>query len=531
MGYHPRPLPTVFEKTTIPSVEKRVAELKKLREETSALLDIAARRIRERNGRDLDKFKKGQKVWLEGKNLSLGYPSPKLSPKREGPFEIEEVLGPVTYRLKLPFQWRIHPVFHAGLLSPYKETDVHGPNFLEPPPDIVEGQEEYEVEAIIGHRPKKKNQPPKEYLVSWKGAFELLFLINSEDYDDQITAAVQDNDRLRAFWGSLLFLRGHRRRLNEALAQLDRQAGTFAKAMTNDDDTIQLMGPITVPVPVLDIENLPVHIEIPKDDDEPFPDSEDINPNEPAFFHEIQQTRRRLRRAIVVARGQCLLQTRQRLRLASIANHSNPTDTTNDLTKDPNKLIYPPESSDMRTSDSSGNISNATERARIFPSTSPCTTPPPMLPPTTEQPITAPSSQHNQRFDPANQFNTSDEPVNSGMQIGMGRRRHRRGTGRAAIRKQIEESYAAYNGTDGRGVRVTVCPVCRVEKHCATDCRKYSCPICTKHAPGHVSYDCHDRRRSRRTTKRHHPLGDPTAYDNLTDDIAWDDEIYGDGES
>uniref|UniRef100_A0A0W0GEF0 RNA-directed DNA polymerase n=1 Tax=Moniliophthora roreri TaxID=221103 RepID=A0A0W0GEF0_MONRR len=169
MGYHPRPLPTVFEKTTVPSVEKRVAELKKLREETSALLDIAARRVKERRGKNLDKFEKGQKVWLEGKNLSLGYPSPKLSPKREGPFEITEVLGPVTYKLKLPFQWRIHPVFHAGLLSPFKETDVHGPNFLEPPPDIVEGQEEYEVEAIIRHRPKRKNQPPKEYLVSWKG--------------------------------------------------------------------------------------------------------------------------------------------------------------------------------------------------------------------------------------------------------------------------------------------------------------------------------------------------------------------------
>ncbi|ESK85726.1 hypothetical protein Moror_2487 [Moniliophthora roreri MCA 2997] len=154
MGYHPRPLPTVFEKTTIPSVEKRVAELKKLREETSALLDIVARRVKKRSGRDLDKFEKGQKVWLEGKNLSLGYPSPKLSPKHEGPFEITE---------------RIHPVFHAGLLSPYKETDIHGPNFLESPPDIVEGQEEYEVEAIIGHQPKRKNQRPKEYLVSWKG--------------------------------------------------------------------------------------------------------------------------------------------------------------------------------------------------------------------------------------------------------------------------------------------------------------------------------------------------------------------------
>ncbi|ESK81262.1 hypothetical protein Moror_8483 [Moniliophthora roreri MCA 2997] len=169
MEYHPRPLPTVFDKSSIPSVEQRLSELKRLQEETSALLDISTRRVKERNGRTFNKFEKGQKVWLEGKNLLLSYPSPKLSLKREGPFEIKEVLGLVTYKLKLPFQWRIHPIFHAGLLSPYKENEVHGLNFLKPPPDIVEGQEEFKVEAIIGHRPKRKNKRPTEYLVSWKG--------------------------------------------------------------------------------------------------------------------------------------------------------------------------------------------------------------------------------------------------------------------------------------------------------------------------------------------------------------------------
>ncbi|ESK92916.1 hypothetical protein Moror_9042 [Moniliophthora roreri MCA 2997] len=117
--------------------------------------------------------------------------------------------------------------------------------------------------------------------------------------------------------------------------------------MTNDEDAIQLMGPIMVPVPVLDVENLPVHVEIPKDDNEPFPDSEDINPNEPAFFHELQQTKRKLRRAIVVAHGQCLLQTRQRLRLASTSSHSNPPNTTSIIADPQNELIYPPESSDV----------------------------------------------------------------------------------------------------------------------------------------------------------------------------------------
>ncbi|ESK83577.1 hypothetical protein Moror_12067, partial [Moniliophthora roreri MCA 2997] len=61
MGYYPRPLPTAFDKSTIPSVEQRLAELKRLREETSALLDIAARKVKERSGRTFNKFEKGQK--------------------------------------------------------------------------------------------------------------------------------------------------------------------------------------------------------------------------------------------------------------------------------------------------------------------------------------------------------------------------------------------------------------------------------------------------------------------------------------
>jgi hypothetical protein len=40
------------------------------------------------------------------------------------------VISPHTYLLKLPNQWWIHPVFHAALLSPYRETDAHGQNYL-----------------------------------------------------------------------------------------------------------------------------------------------------------------------------------------------------------------------------------------------------------------------------------------------------------------------------------------------------------------------------------------------------------------
>ena len=32
-------------------------------------------------------------------------------------------------------------MFHASLLSPYVETDAHGPNYSRPPPDLIGGEE------------------------------------------------------------------------------------------------------------------------------------------------------------------------------------------------------------------------------------------------------------------------------------------------------------------------------------------------------------------------------------------------------
>ena len=40
----------------------------------------------------------------------------KMAPKHEGPFKITDVIGPVTYQLKLPTAQQIHNVFYASLL-------------------------------------------------------------------------------------------------------------------------------------------------------------------------------------------------------------------------------------------------------------------------------------------------------------------------------------------------------------------------------------------------------------------------------
>ena len=74
-----------------------------------------------------------------------------MAPKQEGLFEITEVIGPVTYRLKLPATWKIHDMFHTTLLRQYRENEVYGANFPKPPPELVDGEEVYEVEGILRH--------------------------------------------------------------------------------------------------------------------------------------------------------------------------------------------------------------------------------------------------------------------------------------------------------------------------------------------------------------------------------------------
>ena len=166
LGYNPKSIPSIVPKTDVPAVAERLAELTKAREEALAAHELARQIMRERITKKFIPFKEGEQVWLEGRNLKLGYENRKLAPKREGPFKIIKVLGPLTYKLQLPDQWRIHPVFHAHLLSRYHENEEHGRNFLEPPPDIIEGEEEYEVEAVLNH---KGTGRCRKYLIKWKG--------------------------------------------------------------------------------------------------------------------------------------------------------------------------------------------------------------------------------------------------------------------------------------------------------------------------------------------------------------------------
>ena len=92
--------------------------------------EMAAEAINKKSVMPTAKWLEGQQVWLKAKNIALTYGSSKLALRRHGLFKILCVISPVAYELELPKHWKIHPVFHVSLLTPYVETVVHGSNFL-----------------------------------------------------------------------------------------------------------------------------------------------------------------------------------------------------------------------------------------------------------------------------------------------------------------------------------------------------------------------------------------------------------------
>jgi hypothetical protein len=91
---------TTFENTKFPSVAKKIKNMVTSREEALAAHELARSCMVKKIKSNFVPFKKGQMVWLDLRHLETNYHK-KMAPKQEGPFKIEEVLGLVTYQLRL----------------------------------------------------------------------------------------------------------------------------------------------------------------------------------------------------------------------------------------------------------------------------------------------------------------------------------------------------------------------------------------------------------------------------------------------
>ena len=100
-GDTPIAIPFSFENTNFPTMEDKMRMLIRNREEALAAHKLAQNRMADWRRSTFTLFKLGDRVWLDTRNLKTNHHK-KISPRREGPFKITRVIGPVTYQLELP---------------------------------------------------------------------------------------------------------------------------------------------------------------------------------------------------------------------------------------------------------------------------------------------------------------------------------------------------------------------------------------------------------------------------------------------
>jgi hypothetical protein len=74
-------------------------------------------RYYDKGKKEAPKYKIGDLVFLNSKNLTMRRPTKKFDHKMLGPFKITKVISPMAVKLQVPESWTIHPVFHVKLLG------------------------------------------------------------------------------------------------------------------------------------------------------------------------------------------------------------------------------------------------------------------------------------------------------------------------------------------------------------------------------------------------------------------------------
>ena len=108
-------------------------------------------------------FEVNDLVMLRTTNLTSSRPCPKLDLKQRGPFRTIEKLSPVSYKLQLPTELNIYPVFHISLLQRFIPRDGQ---VVELPNEHSKYDNEYLVDKILDSRINNDNDI--QYLIRWK---------------------------------------------------------------------------------------------------------------------------------------------------------------------------------------------------------------------------------------------------------------------------------------------------------------------------------------------------------------------------
>jgi hypothetical protein len=121
-------------------------------------------------------YKIGDLVWLSMKTISLRHPSQrgKMVPRFIGPVKVLKMVGPSAVSLELPPNCQVHSTVSVTNIKPYFFRQNQ-----EVPPVIIDGIEEFELEAINGHfidpdrtLTANKKKSSLKFRAVWKGSYE-----------------------------------------------------------------------------------------------------------------------------------------------------------------------------------------------------------------------------------------------------------------------------------------------------------------------------------------------------------------------
>ena len=96
------------------------------------------------------------KAYVQKHGAKIDRPSTSLNNKYWGSFPVKQKVGQSSYKLELQSQARIHSVFNSDVLKRAATNLFLGQQLQnELPPNIIESQEEYKVEAIFDKKVKR----------------------------------------------------------------------------------------------------------------------------------------------------------------------------------------------------------------------------------------------------------------------------------------------------------------------------------------------------------------------------------------
>jgi len=123
MGFIPR-AHQVLQMHKVPELAKRSTYIDKLQLAAQTVIRKAQKLMAEWQGKNFTPYKKGDKVWLKGTNITMTHPTSKLAPRQHGPFKITKVV--ICWR---PFRtlpqynqgkhWRPNSIYYCNCVISY----------------------------------------------------------------------------------------------------------------------------------------------------------------------------------------------------------------------------------------------------------------------------------------------------------------------------------------------------------------------------------------------------------------------------